>query len=188
MSDDNDLDVFESGSDESTGESLEAPPSTPDSGSENDSKRIDDLMSKWQKAEARARKAEAQLKAPKADGGDADGDPKPRREIDEWMAVAREFTVDQIYRSDPRFERYGIERSRLAGMTPDEIRANAETLTKLVDAIETRARNDALLEHGITPDSAGGGVDTKLANVASMPDDEFEQLVARAKAGGFTAR
>jgi hypothetical protein len=189
VSDDNDLDVFEEGGDESTEESLsEAPPPTPDP-SANESKRVDDLMSKWQKAEERAKRAEAAL-AKSKDGSAPTGErrSKPPEGVDEWMSVAREFAVDQVYRSEPRFERYGIERSRLSGSTPQEIRENAETLTKLVDAIETRARNDALLEHGITPDSAGGGVSTKLANVASMPEDEFEALVAQAKAGGFRSR
>lgn len=146
-------------------------------------KRIKDLMSKWQKAEARARKAEAAASGPKS--GETASDARPAEapslpsEVAAWVEAAREAAVERIYESDTRFAEYGIDRTDLDGATPAEVRANAERLRKLIDGLEGKVRNRVLSEHGFAPE-IGGESRVPKKSFADMTKEEFDAEIARA--------
>ena len=149
-------------------------------------KRINDLMSKWQAAEARATAAESKLKAPKA--GDAGGDNAPVPEQapavdDGFNEILRETAREALFKSEPRLARFGFKPEVISGTTAAEMR---ESLTKqkgLLDAVEGKVRNEVLAEHGLTNDAAGGGAE-KPQNFDEMSSEDFQRLVEKAKAGG----
>lgn len=137
-----------------------------------DDKRVNDLMSKWQKAEARARKAEAAL----VGGSDtaSAGDP--------WVAAARDLVIDQVYGSDPRYGKYGIQRDFFAGGDPSMIKAASKELSALLDGIEASAVEKARAEVGYVPELGGGPVREKV-DFDAMTSEQFEALIAKAKSG-----
>lgn len=155
------------GSEES--EDTEADPAT--------EKRVNDLMSKWQKAEERNKKLEAQLKA----AATPDGTPDPSSDPKVWVQYMREQARDQIYASDPRFAQYGIEPSAIEGETPDSMRASATRWGTIMDKIESDASSKSLKKAGLTA-AAQGGAATK-GPVIPESDEDFEALVQKAKDG-----
>lgn len=189
-----DLDLFDDTSDGTPGAGSDggdagAPPAGQDGqDGSKDSKRISDLMSKWQKAEARAKAAEGKLTGSAAPAGAGDGNAPPTvaempPEVRAWLETAKDAARERVYNADPRFAKYGIDEALIDGETPDAMRAAAGRVKALIDGIETKARNDALAEFGLTPATAGGG-SPKLGDVAAMSDKEFEALVAKAKQAG----
>lgn len=149
----------------------------------DDQKRVNDLMSKWQKAEARANAAEAREQvlvtaAAAAPGGTPDvGNPE------QWIALLREQARDQIYRSDPRLARYGIEASAIQGGTPDQMRASLASQAVLIDRIEGQVSSDVLKKHGLNPDLKGGGRPPTTPDITKMSEADFDALVASVKEG-----
>lgn len=176
-------DVFDDQNDDSgTGSPPLVGGAPPDTGSPegSDSKRINDLMSNWQKAEARAQKAEALLASQAAAAPGSRGDRgQPAKPVDEWLEYNRRLVRESLYTREPRFERYGIGPDSIEGATPAEMQASFDRQKALVEKIETKARNDALAEHGLVPELAGGLGGSEPADFASMSTDEFEKFVAR---------
>lgn len=185
---DNDkFDDLDSGNDAApeSGSEGSAPPSPDQSGEKSGSeKRINDLMSARDQATARANAAEARLaelegkKTPASDGK-TKNDAAPASAADQWAALLRDQARDQLFASDPRLAEYGIEKSLITGETPEEMKAALETQIKVVDSIETKARNKALAEHGLEPEVRGGSGE-KPIDYASMSKEDFEKAVARA--------
>jgi len=164
-------------------------PASPGTGApegSKDSKRINDLMSKWQKAEARAKQAEAALKVSGAASGGqpaagAEGAAKPAEvpaELRRWIDAAKVGERDRLFKTDPRFETYGVDRFVIEGDTPEQMGETVGRLSALIDKIETVVRNDTLATHGLTPAAGGGGAD-KGPNFATMSDKEFETFLAK---------
>lgn len=135
-------------------------------------KRYDDLMSKWQKAEARAKKAEALLTGKQTDGaqpkpqGSALDDPK----VKAWVDEAAADVAERAFRSDPRFEQYGISPSEFRGESPDAIRNKVKQTRELIDKMETRIRNEILAEHGLSPD---------VGSTRAAPTKSFDQMSSK---------
>lgn len=178
---DEDLDESEE-SDESSdsGSDDSAPPSDDDSKDEGEKGRINDLMSKWQKAEARAKKAEAALKArskpDSQDEGAADGG-KP--EGNEFLDFQRQAVREQLFNADPRFKEVGLTVEAITGDTLAEMKASAKAQLALIASIETRARNKVLREHGLEPEVSTGAATEKATNFGEMSQEEFEKFLQK---------
>lgn len=188
---DSQFDGIDSGNDSApeSGSESSAPPKSDQSGDQsNSAKRINDLMSIAQQHEARANAAEAELarlrgQKPRGDGKPEDaGAPEAGAGAEDWAALLREQARDQFYASDPRLAEYGVPKEAITGATPAEMREALIRQTKLVDAIETRARNAALVEFGLDPE-IGGGAGEPAKDFAAMSKEEFESWVQRAKSG-----
>ena len=141
-------------------------------------KRVSDLMSKWQKAEARAKKLEEQVAAqgrspaPAASSG-----------VDPWLLAARDAVIDKVYEADPRYERYGIRRDFFVATDPSVTKGAAAELSALLDGIEARAREDAAAGVGYVPELGGGSASREPIDFDTMKKEDFEALVAKAKMG-----
>lgn len=173
-------DLEESGATDEGGE--DAPPTTDNDNSESESKRIADLMSKWQKAEARAQKAEAALG--KKSGGQTKGKKASTDFMSEFEAFAREDARARLFNSDPRFAKYGLEPSVIAGESIEDMQASAQRQIKMLDSLESRIRNEVLTEHGLDAgvSGAGKGGGSSLPDFGSMSDEDFEKLIQRRSA------
>jgi hypothetical protein len=142
-------------------------------------KRINDLMSKWQSAQARAEAAEKRLAeletgtSTPSDGKLPDTNPEVRVFLDQIL----EGEIDRVYGADPRLAAYGIDRLALWAPTPAEVKANAERMKALVDRMETQIENRVMQRHGVSPGVAGGRT-SKPRDWASMSSDDFEKVLA----------
>jgi len=153
--------------------------------------QIRGLQSEKDKETARANKAEKALKAalaalgqgeaPEGDGEPSDGKPDPERAA--LMAEIREAGLDAVYAENPLLKTYGIERELVQGANRAEMRESAAALVALIKSIETKAKNVALAEHGITPEP-GPTTRKPPKSYDAMTPEEFEREIARAKGGG----
>ena len=187
--DDQDLDQFDdldSGNDSApeSGSDSSAPPSGQSGEASNSDKRINDLMSKAQREEARANRLERELNALKG-GGDASDDkapqarPRRQEETEAWAELLREESRKVLFASDPRLAEYGVTPDVLAGSTPDEMRESLRREVARIDAMESKIRNRVLTEHGLDPE-VGGGAGEPPVDYASMSKEEFEKHLQRA--------
>jgi hypothetical protein len=160
---------------------VDAPPAGDKPGAA-ESKRVSDLTSKWQKAEARAQKAEKLLAAKAATQGDADKAPEAPAPSDMWVEAQREVYAERLLDRYPRLTEYGLDIEDITGQTPAEMKASVKRHIDRINAIETKARTNLLIEHGLSPEVPGGGT-TRGVDVAAMADADFEKLVQRTKAG-----
>lgn len=178
--DDLDLDLDESEDSEESGEqSLE---SEKPKGDEVADKRIRDLQSKADKAEARANQLEKLLaKAADPGEGDAKGSNDPDRQA--LLQELRDASLDAVFGEFAELKDYGIDRSLIEGKTRAEMRESAAQLVGLIKGVETKVRNRILREHGIKAEPAGT---TRSApkNWSDMSREEFEKEMERVKAGG----
>jgi len=181
LEEDLDLDLEEdadSGSDDS------APPDNSDSTKDKSGKRVNDLMSKWQAEQARAAKAEAELArlraavAPQSGDKPADGtkDGQPS-EAEEFMQFARESARKNLFDSEPALAKYGLDVSSITGSTLPEMQASLKSQKKLLAAIKTQARNEALAEHGLSPEAQTGASDPPKS-FSTMSEKEFAEFLA----------
>lgn len=147
----------------------------------SDSKRINDLMSKWQAAEAKATRLETELARNKTQGGGRNGGGSPApKPGDEWIEFQRQMVREQLYNSEPRFKAYGIEPDAISGQTPQEMKAAFDRQRGLVEKIETAARNAVLQEHGLVPELIAGTAEAEdLPDFARMSSKEFEEYNRR---------
>ena len=152
--------------------------------SDNSTERIDALMSKWQKAEARAKKAEAALARQNGDGAKESND-RPSIGDDPEVQSLKAFLLDTarktVYESDPRLEQYGVEIDALEGSSPEEIRKSFTRQLKLIDQMEARIQDSLLAEHGLIPETRGGAPDP--VDVAKMSSEEFDKYIEDSLAG-----
>lgn len=167
--------VEESESTEDTGEpgaSTEGE-DTEAAGADKSEKRIRDLQSKADAAEARANKAEAALKAASANKGTA-GQVDPATQA--LMLEVREASLDAIFGEFPQLKQYGIDRSLIEGSTRAELRANANSLVGLIKSVSTKVRNETLAEHGLVA-PASGSARKPPVDYGSMSDEDFLKLL-----------
>ena len=143
--------------------------------SEPDDKRVNDLMSKWQKSEARNKELNERLETLEQKGKPAGTEDNP----EEWIQYMRESARDSVYASEPRLEKYGIDPSVIEGDTPASMKASLAALTGLMDRIETDSSNRTLKKAGITPDARGSAA--KKAIVIPDNDEDFEAMVQKIK-------
>lgn len=158
---------------ESTEETEETEESTEGIAPNKSEKRIRDLQSKADAAEARANKAEAALRAGSADKGEGvRGDPATQA----LMSELREASLDAIYGEYPVLKQYGVERSLIEGGTRTEMREAATSVSNFIKTLSTKVRNEVLSEHGLKAEPAGS---TRKAPVdyASMTDEAFTKLL-----------
>lgn len=179
---DEDLDESEV-SDESSdsGSDDSAPPSDDDAKDEGEKGRINDLMSKWQKAEARAKKAEAALKAqPKPDAKqDSDATDDGKAGSNEFLDFQRQAVREQLFNADPRFKEAGLTVEAITGDTLAEMKASAKAQLGMIASIETRARNKVLREHGLEPEVSTGSATEKAPNFGDMSQEEFDKFLQK---------
>lgn len=152
---------------------------------EDSTKRINDLMSNWQKAEARAKRAEAALAARSKEGADEGTDERRSLRDDPEVQSLKAFLLDSaretVYKSDPRLERYGVEIDALEGDSPEAIRKSFTRQLKLIDQMEARIQDSLLAEHGLAPEVRGGAPDP--VDVAKMSSEEFDKYIEDSLAG-----
>ncbi len=157
---------------------------TPEADKAKEDKRISDLQSKADKAEARANKAEAAL-AKTVSRGDGEA-PKvqsdPEREA--LMSELRDASLDAVFAEFAELKDYGVDRSLIEGRTRAEMREAATALVGLVKSVETKARNRVLKEHGIKAEPAGA-TRQPPKDFASMSNEDFEKELANSKSGGI---
>lgn len=147
----------------------------------SDSKRVNDLMSKWQSAEAKAARLEAELARTKTQvpGARNSGD-RQAKPADEWAEFHRSMARDKLFESEPRFARYGIDATAIEGATPAEMQASFNRQKALIDKIETAARNTILAEHGLIPEVAAGASErSEPVDFARMSSKEFEEYLSK---------
>lgn len=142
---------------------------------EPESKRINDLMSKWQKADAENARLKRELAKSKVKNPSGDS---TLLQSEELMEFAREQARNSLYATDPRLARYKIPVESIAGDTPAEMRKSLEAQIKVVAAMETQIRRDIMLEHGIDPEVVSGGGGT-ATDFASMSSKDFNELIER---------
>lgn len=145
-------------------------------------KRISDLQSRADKAEARANKLE-KLLAKRDDEGDAGGSKDPERNA--LLSELREAGLDSIYSQFTELTQYGIDRTLIEGATRAELRASAASLVALIKNIETKARNATLREFGLKADPSGTSRKPPR-DYSQLSDEEFEKELAKAKSGGVS--
>ena len=185
MSDPNDLDLDEEldetetdGSGDDGGQPEPAPQDG--DGGENapagTDKRISDLMSAAQKAEARANKFEAELNRLKGAGTGTTGEPAKPAETDEFLSVLRDSTRETIYGSDPRLARYKVKPEAITGSTPTEMRASFDSLRAQIDSMESVIRSEVMREFGIDPEIVPGKT-AALPKFGEMSDEEFAKFI-----------
>lgn len=146
-----------------------------------DSKRISDLMSKWQSAEAKATRLENELARRKTAGtGDRNSGGPTAKPGDEWLDFQRTMVRDSLFNSDPRLKTYGIDAAAIGGATPQEMKANFDRQVALIDKIETAARDVVLREHGLVPEIVAGTAEREDApDFSRMSKKEFEEYLAQ---------
>lgn len=144
-------------------------------------KRISDLQSKYDKAEARANKAESALQKLNAGDGTDAGSNDPERKA--LLEELREASLDSVFGEFAELKEYGIDRALIEGRSRAEMRESATALVGLVKSVATKERNRVLREHGIKAEPAGA---TRSApkNYAEMSDEDIEKEIARARSGG----
>jgi len=136
-------------------------------------KRIRDLQSKADAAEARANKAESALKKSSvADKGTAGPDVATQA----LMSDLREASLDAIYGENPLLKQYNIDRSFIEGSTRAEIRENAASVVGLIKSVSTKVRNETLAENGLSAPAAGSARKPPV-DYGSMQDEEFLKLL-----------
>lgn len=141
-------------------------------------KRISDLQSKLDTVIAENNKLRKQVKGDGSDGKQRDP------ELERWMNEARVQARDRLFDSDQRFAKYKIDPAVITGDTPEEMKASAKAVLRLVSRIETEARNVALQEHGFSaPPKEGGSSGTKGRNFGTMDQKEFDRLVQEVMGG-----
>lgn len=187
--DNDDSDIFDGddatdGDGSGSGSEGSAPPDggTDAGDASNSDQRIRDLTSKWQKEEARANRAEAQLRARGGADSAGDGDKAGAvsdPEVEAFKAFMRDAAREQLFKSEPRLAQFGIKPESITGATPEEMRASLGAQVKLLDSLESQIRNQVLSEHGIAPAIADGGRGEKLPDFTSMSSEEFEKYVQR---------
>lgn len=169
--------------DDASGDAGDAPKEP----AKDEDKRIRDLQSAADKATARANKAEAEL-AKALGKGEGTGEGAPARDPERaaLLSELREASLDAVYGEFPDLKRFGISRDLVEGQTRVEMRESATSLVTLVKSVETKARNAALKEHGITPEPAGA-TRQPPKSYDSMSDEDFEKEIARARTGGTSS-
>jgi hypothetical protein len=145
-------------------------------------KRISDLMGKWQKEQARANVAEAELRDLVKSGGSAPSEPRSAElppEVQAWLNSAKSSAIDRAYGSDPRFEQYGVDKAQLAGATPEDVQANADKIRQMIDVVESKVRNATLREYGFAPSLGGDTRGGPAKDYSTMSSDDFNAEVSK---------
>lgn len=183
MEDDNN-DLFDgtlddSGSPDGSGDGTQDPPA-PQSASGTDgtadpsAKRIADLMSRAQKAEAEAAKYRKQLglKDGRVKSGD---DETATQEPDEFQEYLRESAKRDIFRESGLAD-FGLDVSVISGATLREMKESADRWKTVAASLASKARQEAFAEAGVTPDT-GGGQPQPGKSFAEMSEKEFEEFL-----------
>lgn len=138
-----------------------------------DAKRIADLMSKAQKEEARANKAERALEALRGEGSVAGNNDPATKAL---MMELREASLDAVFGEYPELREYNIDRSLIEGSTRTEMRESASALASLIKTVTTKARNKALADAGVKAEPSGNTARPKKS-VTDMSDEEFLKML-----------
>lgn len=170
---------------ESTEESEdgEQPPEESKAGTDDGvDKRVRDLQSKADAAEARANKLE-KLLAKSSDSGESDsaGSNDPDRAA--LLQELREASLDAVYGEFDLLKDYGIDRALIEGTTRTQMRESAAQLVGLIKGVETKVRNKVLREHGLKAEPAGA-TRQPPKNWAEMSSEDFQKELERVKSGG----
>jgi len=178
---DDDLDLDGEDDELDSGSDNSAPPDENESPTGED-KRVNDLMGKWQKEQAENAKLRAEIDAFKAPDKPAKRDAPQGNVADdgsaEFVQFTRETARNALFGSVPKLAQYGLKSDDIAGSTLDEMKASLKASMKLVEGIETRARNQVLAEHGLDPEVSTGASSEKTPDFSKMSDKEFDEWEA----------
>lgn len=177
----------DAGSDESDDASDDAPPADKKGTGKrtNWEKRVNDLMSKWQSAEAEKRRLKAELaelrgQAGTSNGGNASqGAPQVDPATNEFLELAREQARSSLFNSDPRLAQYGFEVTAIEGDSAKEMQASLKRLQGVLDKVEGSARQSVMKEFGLTPEVTFGGRDKGGYDPLTASDDEVLKMADR---------
>jgi hypothetical protein len=161
----------EESTEETTEEGGESAESTAKPKGDKTDKRISDLQSKADAAEARANKAERLLESKNA-GKSGDTDPVTQA----LMQDLREASLDAIFAEHAELKQYGIERSLIEGSTRSQMRESADAVVSLIKSVSTKVRNETLAENGIVA-APSGSARKGPVDYASMDDEAFNKLL-----------
>jgi hypothetical protein len=142
------------------------------------------MQSERDKETARANKLQKQLDALTKQDTSANDEKSTEvpPQVKEWITAAQKNAREALYRSDERFERFGVSPDLIKGDTPAEMQASAKSLSELVAKMETDIRDRVLEEHGFTPaPKDASSIGTK--NFKTMDEKEFNALVDNALRG-----
>jgi len=155
----------------------------------SEAKRIRDLQSKADKAEARANKAEKALEKANTssakDDGTTSGDVPP--EVAEWLKSTQTNFRDDLFAEDPRFKKFELDPALITGETPSQMRESQKALVEFVDKMEGQIRDSVLVEHGFKPEPKASERQPPV-NYATMTSEEFAKHEQAALAGGVLKR
>jgi len=166
----------------SSGSANDAPPDGAATSDANE-KRVNDLMGKWQSEQAKAAKLQQELDAERAKASLKIAKSKTAsagdKAAEEFVQFARESARKQLFDSDPRLTAYGLSPEAIVGDSIEDMKTSFKGQVELIAAIETRARNEVLSEHGLDPRVEAGGSAGELPSFLSMDDKDFEAFVAK---------
>jgi hypothetical protein len=164
------------------------PPASPPASDDKSEKRIRDLQSKADAAEAKANRLQRLLnEALKGEGSEGGTEPpvvsKPR-ELDAGSAMALELLKETVFLQTPALADSGLTAADLTGYTAQEVRASAASLARKIAETETRIRNKVLAEHGLAPEIAGEGNKPEPdRDFGKMASKDFTELMERIMKG-----
>lgn len=168
---DGDNEGADSGSDNS------APPEN-EPAAQAESKRVNDLMSKWQSAQAENARLKAQLAASGKGPGEDAQESGTNDRINEFEEFARDNARITLFNSDPRLAQNDLKPEDITGSTLAEMRASFSKHQKLIAGMEGRMRNRILAEHGLDPDVATGASTEAVPSFSKMTDKQFADFMA----------
>lgn len=171
----------DTGSGDDSAEGRDAPPAEGSDDAGPEDKRVNDLMGKWQREQAKSKRLEAELAAVKSKPSTV-ADVPPN--VQAWMDAAKDGARERYYAADPRFADYGLDQSAIDGSTPDEMKASKKRWSDLFDAMETKVRASVLADHGIVPEISSTRKGPSK-DFGAMSAEDFEKEVARVTGGSY---
>ena len=174
----------DSGSGEESSDDSDAAPPESTKGTKkaaNSDKRVNDLMSKWQSAEAEKKRLAARIAELEGSGTSNGGENRSApqsAEANEFLELAREQARTSLFQSDPRLAQYGFEVSAIEGTSAKDMQASLKRLLSVVERVESSARSNALREFGLSPEVASGGRD-KGFDPMTASDEEIAKMADR---------
>jgi len=190
--DDDNKDLFDgtlddSGSPDGSGDGDTPPAPQSDSGTDGtadpSTKRINDLMSRAQRAEAENQRLKKQLglqdgRRKSGDDGDAGQGAPEGNEFEEFL---REEARTRVFQNAGLAD-YGLDVSVISGATLREMKESADRWKTVAQSLASKARQQAFEEAGVTPEAGGGQPQTNGKSFAEMSEKEFEEFL-RARDG-----
>ena len=180
-------DLQDNGTDDTTTDDSDETSSPPEG--DKSEKRIRDLQSRADKAEAKANRLQQMLEKALRGGDESeDGEPKaPARKapvLDAGTSMALELLKETVFLQTPGLAEAGYTAADLTGYSAAEVRASAASLARKNTELETRIRNKVLAEHGLAPEIVGSTkAPEPVQDYGKMSSKDFSELMERVMKG-----